>query len=423
MKKLYNLCIMVCTMIWAGACTPEVDDVFDKPAANRINEAIAEYKEVLHSAANGWVLNYYPSTTKEFGGYTMLLRFTEEGKVEASCDLFKADKLTSSLYDITNSAGPMLTFNTYNDVIHFFSEPANAMGIGQNGTGMGGDADFLIISCTPEKVILKGKKTGNKMIMHPLPENTVWKDYLTAIKSVTNSAYPALYEVVIDGQVQYTVTQRYRNFILENADGSQINLPFHYTTEGISFGEKLALSTLQVKDLHWDQQNMQYTGDHLAIRAKELPKNYTRYKDYAGDYSFIYYDNSKQVKVTLEEELFNESYIMKGFPLDIRIRYKAATGSIGIEYQELSDNKRLLPWAINEEGYLGTTEGSGMEGYMTESTEGGKKYQTIALKDNGVWGSKTCDSFIAIDNTTGKDIFQIIFATGFIREIPVGETN
>lgn len=423
MKKLYNLCIMVCMMIWAGACTPEVDDAFDKPAANRINEAIAEYKEVLHSATNGWVLNYYPSTTKEFGGYTMLLRFTEEGKVEASCDLFEADKLTSSLYDITNSAGPMLTFNTYNDVIHFFSEPANAMGIGQNGTGMGGDADFLIISCTPEEVILKGKKTGNKMTMHPLPENTVWKDYLTTIKSITSSAYPALYEVVIDGKVQYTVTQRYRNFILENADGSQINLPFHYTTEGICFGEKLALSTLQVKDLHWDQQNMQYTSDHLAIRAKELPKNYTRYKDYAGDYIFIYYNQSKQVKVTLEEELFNESYIMKGFPLDIRIRYKAATGAIGIEYQELSDNKRLLPWALNEEGYLGTTEGSGMEGYMTESTEAGKKYQSIVLEDNGVWGSKTCDSFIAIDNTTGKDVFQIVFAAGFIREIPDGETN
>ena len=68
--------------------------------------------------------------------------------------------------------------------------------------------------------------------MHPLPENVAWEDYLQSVKQITNEAYPAAYEVVIDGVIQYTVTQRYRKFILENADGSQVNLPFHYTPEG-----------------------------------------------------------------------------------------------------------------------------------------------------------------------------------------------
>lgn len=92
--------------------------------------------------------------------------------------------------------------------------------------GMEGDSDFLILSCTSDEVVLKGKKTGNKMIMHPLPENVAWEDYLQSVKQITNEAYPAAYEVVIDGVIQYTVTQRYRKFILENADGSQVNLPF-----------------------------------------------------------------------------------------------------------------------------------------------------------------------------------------------------
>ena len=39
---------------WSGACTSEVDDVFDQSAANRINQSIAEYQEVLRSAGNGW---------------------------------------------------------------------------------------------------------------------------------------------------------------------------------------------------------------------------------------------------------------------------------------------------------------------------------------------------------------------------------
>lgn len=34
--------------------------------------------------------------------------------------------------------------------------------------------------------------------------------------------------------------------------------------------------------------------------------------------------------VTLEEELFNESYLMKGLPFDMRIRYNAVAGSISL---------------------------------------------------------------------------------------------
>ena len=60
MKKIYNLWILALILIGAGACTSEVDDVFDQSAANRINQSIAEYQEVLRSAGNGWVLNYLP---------------------------------------------------------------------------------------------------------------------------------------------------------------------------------------------------------------------------------------------------------------------------------------------------------------------------------------------------------------------------
>ena len=48
--------------------------------------------------------------------------------------------------------------------------------------------------------------------MHPLPENVAWEDYLQSVKQITNEAYPAAYEVVIDGVIQYTVTiSDYRN--------------------------------------------------------------------------------------------------------------------------------------------------------------------------------------------------------------------
>lgn len=143
MKKIYNLWILALILIGAGACTSEVDDVFDQSAANRINQSIAEYQEVLRSAGNGWVLNYYPAATKAYGGYTMLIRFHKEGTADVSCDLFQPDKVSTGAYDMVNSAGPMLTFSTYNEIFHFFSEPSNALGIGEDGMGMEEIVTFL----------------------------------------------------------------------------------------------------------------------------------------------------------------------------------------------------------------------------------------------------------------------------------------
>ena len=56
--------------------------------------------------------------------------------------------------------------------------------------------------------------------------------------------------------------------------------------------------------------------------------------------------------VTLEEELFNESYLMKGLPFDMRIRYNAVAGSISLEYQMLPDGIVLVPWTLQGGGYL-----------------------------------------------------------------------
>lgn len=421
MKKLYNLWLMAVTLLLTVACTSEVDDVFDQTAGNRIDQAIAEYQTVLRSASNGWVLNYYPSPTQEYGGYTLLVRFHDNGMADVSCELFQADKVCSGSYNVENSAGPMLTFNTYNEVFHFFTEPANALGIGDNGKGMEGDSDFLIVKCTNDEVILEGKKTDNRMVMRPLPAGTNWANYLQSIKQITREAYPAAYEVNIDNQLMYKVIQRYRKFILTNADGSTVELPFHYTPEGIRFSEDLSLATLKVKDLQWNQEKMNFSNEHVTIQATALPKNYTAYNQYAGEYAFIYNDGGTEVPVTLEEELFNESYLMKGLPINLRIRYNAVEGSIGLEFQETADGIRILPWAIDSGGFITQVKGVGLTGYLKKTVIPGEDGQesitaeTINLYDNGQWGSAACDSFIGVDAVSGDLILQLPKIVGFYR--------
>lgn len=403
MKKLYNICFLFALLAFVS-CSPEEEDLFDKSAAERIDAAIKEDLAVLRGAKKGWVMEYYPSESKMFGGYTILVSFNEDGTADVSCDLFAHDKVVTSQYEVKQSTGPILTFDTYNEIFHFFSEPSNFLGIGETGKGMEGDYEFLIVDCTPQKVVLKGKKTGTEMIMTPIPENEEWIQYLGTIKEITKSAYPALYDVKVGGETQYTVTQEYHMFILENKDGSQKNLPFVYTAKGIKFYEPMVIGGHQVQTLDWDGEAMAYSNENIMIQAQALPDGYKKYEDFLGSYQFVY--NSRKT-VTLREELFNSSFIMEGFPMDIRVIYKADKGVIGIVTQVLDGSIYLCPWALNAGGSLTNMSGAGLIGVNNPNG-------TIVFEDNGVWGKAT-DSFIAYDLTQGASIFQIPFIQGMIK--------
>lgn len=410
MKKLYTISFLFVLLAF-GSCSPEQDDLFDKTAAERIDVAIKENLTVLRGATNGWVMEYYPSKSKLYGGYTILFSFGEDGKASVSCDLFAHDKVVKSEYEVKQSTGVMLTFNTYNEIFHFFSEPSNFLGIGEQGDGMEGDYEFLILSCTPEKVVLKGKKTGTKMIMTPMPESETWAQYLTAVKGITSKAYPAAYDVQVGGKTEYTVTQQYHIFILTNQDGSQRHLPFVYTAEGLKFYEPIAIGDQEVQQLAWSNEAMAYTHNNISIKAQALPKGYKRYADFIGKYQFEYNKGNRVQNVTLREELFNSSFVMEGFPADIRILYKSVKGVIGIETQPLGGSVSLCPWALNGGGSLTTMAGAGIEG---TNGVGGDGKSLIMFSDNGVWG-KT-DSFIAYNLAIGASVFQIPYILRMIKQ-------
>lgn len=403
MRGIYKITLLLGLFTFAS-CSPEVDDLFDQTAAKRIDETIAQDLAVLRGAANGWVMEYYPSKDLAYGGYTMLVSFGEDGKADISCDLFTADKVSSGEYEVKQSAGPMLTFDTYNEVFHFFSEPANPLGIGRTGEGMAGDYEFLILEATPEKVVLKGKKTGIKAVMTPLSSSQTWVEYLTAVRLTARKAYPAAYDVKIGGEVAYTVRQYLHLFTLVNLDGSEVGMPFVYTPDGIKFYEPITIGGVEVQSMTWNDSEMAYTSNNVTIAAQPLPAGYKPYEAFLGDYTF-YYNRTAQVSIT--EDLFNASFIMRGFPYDLRLTYNADSGTIGLTSQLLSGSIYLCPWALNAGGSLTNLTGAGLIGTLNDNG-------IIMFRDNGVWG-KVTDSFIAYDFSAGASIFQIPYIQGMIK--------
>ena len=162
------------------ACSPEEKDLFDDSSANRIEASLAQVNEVLLSAKNGWLMKYYPNANQKYGGYNLFLYFSADGKVTAASDVAGVGERMTSLYSLKQSAGAVLSFDTYNSIIHFFASPDS--GVGSIGTGMEGDYDFTVMEeCTPEKVVLKGTKSGSLAVMTPVADGVDWDEYIEKI--------------------------------------------------------------------------------------------------------------------------------------------------------------------------------------------------------------------------------------------------
>ena len=134
MKKIFNLFTFLAAILLATACSPEVDDLFDKSSSQRISEAINNTKDILTTPADGWVMHYYGSPM--YGGYNVLCKFDKKDRVTVASEVAGKDSTFTSHYKIEQSQGVILSFDEYNDIFHYFSDPHNPDGNGVDGKGM-----------------------------------------------------------------------------------------------------------------------------------------------------------------------------------------------------------------------------------------------------------------------------------------------
>lgn len=252
MKKIIlNIFSFAVAAIALTACSPETDYVFDKDASQRLEEFNAGLKETLMAAPNGWRMEYYASST--YGGYNMLLKFTDT-QVTAASEQFGSSQpagigsdgkavTATSHYNIDQSMGSILSFDTYNKVIHYYSDPKNPDGVGTDGEGMSGDFEFRVQSYCADSVVLKGKKNGKHIVMYPLPENQTWEEVLNDIATTDNYMNSSSYEFIVEGsEREVSVVKSYRRLLftykLDSGSDTTVYCPFITTSEGYKFYEQ-----------------------------------------------------------------------------------------------------------------------------------------------------------------------------------------
>ena len=173
------------------ACAGEEEDLFDKSAAERLNEMSSVYAKRLEAQPAGWAMQYYYAPNE--AGYLLLADFSADHSVSlAMNNEFTSNKYMEerSVWDVITDNGPVLTFNTYNELLHLFSDPSGDFG-GDVGTGLGGDYEFIIVDAPEDGsyIMLKGKKRGAYTLLTPLEEGTDFETYLDDVINFRNTFF------------------------------------------------------------------------------------------------------------------------------------------------------------------------------------------------------------------------------------------
>ncbi len=242
-KSIYIVMLSLVCFLCLTSCHNEEDDIFDRPSAERTNEAVKGYNELLCSSPAGWVMEYFANETEP--GCTFIMKFSKDTSVDiTSKNKWTSNKMLSesSLFEMIADNGPVLTFNTYNSLFHFFSTPEDIPSTDEdeNGRGFLGDYEFIVMNADDNTINLKGKKGGLQIIMHRLAEGQDQAAYYAKLDAVDKSLFsPKITKLFLsaDGE-NYTISNASNyvmHFVPENGDpiSQTTKVAFIVTESGI----------------------------------------------------------------------------------------------------------------------------------------------------------------------------------------------
>lgn len=219
--------MVVAGMTSLQSCLHDDKELFSESAADRLEHATEETKQILESSQSGWALQYYLGSEYTGSGMTYMVKF-KDGKADVTVDLLgDPSNISHSSYDVVKDQGPVLTFNTFNQWMHYFANPNT------DGTTNGGDFEFMVMNVSNDVIELKGRTTGNKMRLVRLPEGTNWQTYLSAINNFEENMFTS-YRVLADGVDQGVISFSNRQFSYVNTKKESVTYPYCPTPNGIA---------------------------------------------------------------------------------------------------------------------------------------------------------------------------------------------
>ena len=253
-----------------ASCVYYTDPLFDKSASERVAESLQVYRELLTAQTNGWIVEYYPEKNQKYGGFNLYFRFEGED-VTVRSEIDPAASVTS-IWSTGTDMGPTINFDTYNKLLHFFSDPSIRQG-GGYGLNYEGDYEFVVDSGSAEEFILRGKKTKNTIRMTPLPADLSWEEYSLLLQNMKENVNAPAYKMTVgSSEISIAKSVGYNVFFL-NTNNARFSAPFIVTPTGIKFYEPITIlnETFQVFNYHAAEDNIVSDNQRAEISFVLLP--------------------------------------------------------------------------------------------------------------------------------------------------------
>ena len=263
MKKYIYMCLAACLLV---SCSQEEEAVYGKGNSyvKRIGETSTEYVNLLEGATNGWLLSMYVGTGQQYGGYNYILKF-HQGKVTALSEATTEED--TSLYTLNFSEKSILTFDTYNKVLHQFVEPSALFPEGKIG-----DNQLVIQSYENGVFTLKGQRSNNLMTLRKLEgEATAYLSKIRERQSLfrVSDAYP----VTINGkEVDFELQPSNRQFIAREGT-TVIKKAYIYTENGFRLYEPITIAGKTFSEFTLSADNSEITADDASIKTRMVYNN------------------------------------------------------------------------------------------------------------------------------------------------------
>ena len=444
--RFFTACLLGLVALGSQSCLKSYVEYFDESSAERLTTYLADLDEMLGAEQNGWRMEYFVGNEDgDFGGINVALKFNaEKGEVTAMSEEDETAAYTSH-YVLTTDSGPVLSFDTYNPVLHKYGTAS-----AEYYEGRGGDYQFFIIGYDKEQKVvnLKGKRNGKFCSLHALPEpietfNARMYDHsrnfyvgtfdgfigdkkVTGDIDVNNRQFTA-YEMEIygkdeDGQPKWDIAETR-------------SVPYILTDSGLRFYEPLEIFGMTFEELDFNF-DMAKTDTLLTSRANNIafkghiPVDWLPYDFFGGDYVFTFGSSGEtRLNISLIPTGDRQTFRIKGMSnqFDLMADYNVRSGRIELRAQHVRvpDTDDVL-WTRKYSGYdpeTGLTKTITVDnperlyirlcawevnGYLTFSTEVGMAAQLVVKTDKDgkvdMAASLANPTFRWIDNKGSRSI-------------------
>ena len=342
MKKILMfttaLGLMVATL---PSCLKDDKANFSGSPAARLDEAVKVNKQILESAPNGWSLGYYAGRNYSGPGFTLTLKF-KDGKAYIMGDNKDATTIGVSEYDVVKDQGVVLTFPTYNSVIHELAGASQGY-----PEGLQGDYEFAILEANANFIRLRGKKWKNEMILTPI-KNQTQEEFIQKVFTIREGMTTNNYHFILGKDTlsagEVNVDTRRLTAKINNVS---YDLAYNLTDTGLNLSSPIKIGAKEYSSFTWNEADKSFNSGDLSIRLY-IPKSHKSIDFWANKTWVLQMDNPPGVRKrlvttlhltakpgsnTLEGEL---TFLDKKYKIGA-IPYDPSTGTISLIGQPIPD--------------------------------------------------------------------------------------